>query len=246
MALGLGMLEAGVGAAQALTGLIGMGKAKRKANAAVDAMATYRPSQEIAGVYESAKMRSTKGLGGAARQSAVQGIEAGAQAAMNAAQDRKAALGMIGSVQAQRQKGALQLGAQEEAAQTQNQGALTQAAGLQAREKEKAFKSEQEKQSLKTNIALQDVAAKRSAISQGLGAVAGGLGMGAMMGEKNPLSGLFKKKGSPVNMGLMQQDFATTLSQGKNLLNQDLIPSSEDESGFSPYSGALLGYRPRK
>lgn len=217
------MLEAGVGAAQALTGLLGMGKAKRKANDAVEAMATYRPSKEIAGVYEGAKMRAGKGLGGAARQTAVQGIEAGAQAAMGAAQDRKAGLGMIGSVQAQRQKGALQLSGQEEAAQKQNQAALTQAAGLQAREKEKSFKSEQEKQSLKANMAMQEVSAKRSAISQGLGAVAGGLGMSAMGGGS--LSGLFgKKKGSPVNMGLMQQDFQTTLSQGKNQLDTDNMP----------------------
>jgi hypothetical protein len=171
-----------------------MGKAKRKANEAIDAIGTYRPSQEIAGVYEGAKMRSTKGLGGAARQVATQGIEAGAQAAMGAAQDRKAGLGMIGSVQAQRQKGALQLASQEDAAQRQNQAALTQAAGLQAREKEKAFKSEQEKQSLKANVALQEVAAKRSAISQGLSGVASGLSTGALSGEKNPLAGLFGKK----------------------------------------------------
>jgi len=192
MALGLGFLEAGVGAAQALTGIIGMGKKKRAANAAIDAMSTYSPSQEIAGVYEGAKMRSTKGLGGAARQLATQGIEAGAQAAMGAAQDRKAGLGMIGSVQAQRQKGALQLAGQEEAAQKQNQASLTQAAGLQAREKEKAFKSQQEKQSLKTNVALQELAAKRSAISQGLGGIASGLSSGALMGEKNPLGGIGK------------------------------------------------------
>jgi hypothetical protein len=191
---GLGFLEAGVGAAQAITGLIGMGKAKRKANAAIDAMSTYRPSQEISGVYEGAKMRSTKGLGGAARQLATQGIEAGAQAAMGASQDRKAGLGMIGSIQAQRQKGALQLAGQEDAAQRQNQAALTQAAGLEAREKEKAFKSQQEKQSLKANVALQEVASKRAAISQGLSAIGSGLTAGAMSGEKNPIAGLFGKK----------------------------------------------------
>lgn len=228
---GLGMLEAGVGAAQALTGLIGMGKAKRKANDAIEAMATYRPSQEIAGVYEGAKMRSTKGLGGAARQAATQGIEAGAQAAMGAAQDRKAGLGMIGSVQAQRQKGALQLGAQEEAAQRQNQGALTQAAGLQAREKEKSFKSEQEKQSLKANVALQEVAAKRSAVSQGLGAVASGLSMGSMMGEKNPLSGLFGQKGLSNKMSMLRfkqnnqaQSGFDNFLQNQPKINQDFNP----------------------
>ena len=220
---GLGMLEAGVGAAQALTGLLGMGKAKRKANDAIEAMATYRPSQEIAGVYEGAKMRSTKGLGGAARQAATQGIEAGAQAAMGAAQDRKAGLGMIGSVQAQRQKGALQLGAQEEAAQRQNQDALTQAAGLQAREKEKSFKSEQEKQSLKANVALQEVAAKRSAISQGLGGIASGLTAGAMTGEKNPL-GDYAKAGIKAVAGLYGKKKPQVAETGDSRLqafNQD-------------------------
>jgi hypothetical protein len=179
---GLGMLEAGVGSAQAILGMIGMGKAKRKANDAIDAMSTYKPSQEISGVYEGAKMRSTKGLGGSARQLATQGIEAGAQAAMGAAQDRKSGLGMIGSVQAQRQKGALQLAGQEEAAKKQNEAGLTQAAGLQAREKEKAFKSQQEKQSLKANVALQELAAKRSAVSQGVSGIAGGLSAGALGG----------------------------------------------------------------
>ena len=190
---GLGFLEAGVGAAQALTGLIGMGKKKRAAQAAIDAIGTYTPSQEISGVYEGAKMRSTKGLGGAARQLATQGIESAAQSAMGAAGDRKAGLGMIGSIQAQKQKGALQLAGQEEAAMQRNQAGLTQAAGMQAAEKTKAFKSAQEKQQLQANIALQEVAAKRAAVSQGLGAIAGGLSAGAMMGEKNPLTGLLGK-----------------------------------------------------
>lgn len=200
---GLGMLEAGIGAAQAITGMIGMGKAKRKANDAIDAMSTYKPSQEISGVYEGAKMRSTKGLGGAARQLATQGIEAGAQSAMAATQDRKAGLGMVGSIQAQKQKGALQLAGQEEAAQKQNQAGLTQAAGLQAREKEKAFKSEQEKQSLKANVALQELAAKRSAVSQGLGGIAGGLTAGSLSGEKLPkVGGLLGKLGGYASKGL--------------------------------------------
>lgn len=191
---GLGMLEAGIGAAQALTGIIGMGKKKRAAQDAVNAIGTYTPSQEISGVYEGAKMRASKGLSGASRQLATQGIESAAQSAMGAAGDRKAGLGMIGSIQAQKQKGALQLAGQEDTAMQRNQASLTQAAGLQAREKEKSFKSAQEKQQLNANISLQEVAAKRAAISQGIGAVAGGLSASALGGEKNPLAGLFGKK----------------------------------------------------
>jgi len=235
---GLGFLEAGVGAAQALTGLIGMKKKRKAAQEAIDAIGTYAPSQEIAGVYEGAKMRSTKGLGGAARQIATQGIESGAQSAMAAAGDRKAGLGMIGAIQAQKQKGALQLAGQEEAAMQRNQAGLTQAAGLQAREKEKAFKSAQEKQSLKANVALQEVAAKRAAISQGLGAVAGGLSAGAMMGEKNPLAGLFGKKKVGVP-STSKEDFESFM-QDKPSLNPDLISKTSLEKK-NPYFGNKTG-----
>lgn len=210
---GLGILEAGVGAAQALTGLIGMGKKKRAAQAAVDAIGTYKASQEIGGVYEGAKMRASKGLGGAARQLATQGIEAGAQSAMGAAGDRKAGLGMIGSIQAQKQKGALQLAGQEEAAMQRNQAGLTQAAGMQAAEKTKEFKSVQEKQQLQANIAMQEVAAKRAAISQGLGGIAGGLTAGAIGGEKNPLSGLFGK-----GLGTIKGMFGKSLGRQSDAL----------------------------
>jgi len=175
----LGEAQAVAGLAQTALGLIGQGKKRRAANAAVDAMSTYTPSQEIGGIYEGAKMRSTKGLSGAARQLATQGIESGAQAAMGAAQDRKAGLGMIGSIQAQRQKGSLQLAGQEDAAQKQNQAGLVQAAGLQAKEKEKAFKSQQEKQSLKANMAMQTLAAARQNVAQGLSGLGSGLGTAA-------------------------------------------------------------------
>ena len=197
---GLGMLEAGVGAAQAIGGLINMRKKKKEAEDAVNAIGTYTPSQENAGVYEGAKMRASKGLGGAARQIATQGIEGAAQSAMGAAGDRKAGLGMIGSIQAQKQKGALQLAGQEESAMQRNQAGLTQAAGLQAREKEKSFKSAQEKQQLKANIALQEVAAKRAAISQGIAGITGSASAAASGG--NPFAGLFgKRQQQEVNTG---------------------------------------------
>jgi hypothetical protein len=167
----LGAVGVAAGIGQTIGGFINLRRDKRRAEEAINAIGTYNPSQEIAGVYEGSKMRASKGLGGAARQLATQGIESAAQSAMGAAGDRKAGLGMIGSIQAQKQKGALQFAGQEDAAMQRNQAALTQAAGLQAREKEKAFKSVQEKQSLKANIALQEVAAKRAAISQGLAGI---------------------------------------------------------------------------
>jgi len=186
----LGLAQAGVGVGQAISGMVNMKRTKRRADAAIEGIETYKPSKEISGIYEGAKLRSTKGLGGASKQLATRGIEAGAQAAMGAAKDRKAGLAMIGSTQAQRQQGALQLAGMEESALERNQGKLTQAAGLMGAEQEKAFKSRQEKQSLKANIALNEVAAKRAAISQGLSAVSSGLGNAASMGG----SGMFGKK----------------------------------------------------
>jgi hypothetical protein len=189
----LGFLQAGVGTAQAITGMIGMGKAKRKAEAAVEAIGTYRPAQEIGQVYEGAKLRSTTGLGGASKQLATQGIERAATGALAASQDRRAGLGLVGTSQEMKQRGALQLAKMEEEAQARNQAALTQTARMQGAEKEKSFKSAQEKQSLKANIALQEVGAKRAAITQGFGAVAGGLATAAGAGEANPLKGILGK-----------------------------------------------------
>jgi hypothetical protein len=216
---GLGFIEAGVGTAQAIEGMIGLGKKKRAANAAVDAINTLTPSQEISNVYQSAKMRSQTGLSGSAKQLALQAGEAAGQAALLGAKDRKSGQGTISSIQAQKQKGALELAKLEDAKQTQNQSALVQAAGLQAREKEKAFKSQQEKQQLKANIAMQEVAAKRAAISQGLGAVAGGLTAGSMSGEKNPLSGALGK-GASALLGLF----------GGKKKNKITAPTSYDEN----------------
>lgn len=197
-------IMAGIGVAtgigQTIGGFINLRRDKRRAEEAINAIGTYNPSQEIAGVYEGSKMRASKGLGGAARQLATQGIEGAAQSAMGAAGDRKAGLGMIGSIQAQKQKGVLQLAGQEEAAMQRNQAGLTQAAGLQAREKEKAFKSAQEKQQLKANIALQEVASKRAAISQGLAGITGSASAFASGG--NPFAGLFgKRQQQEVNTG---------------------------------------------
>lgn len=209
--MGMGLLQAGVGAAQAISGMIGMGKKKRAAEASVDAIGTYRPSQEIAGIYEGAKLRSTTGLGGASKQLAQQGIARASSAAMGRAQDRKAGLAMIGAAQAQEQQGALQLAAQDEAARERSQARLTQAAGMQASEKEKAFKSAQDKQQLKANIALQELAAKRQAVSQGLSGIAGGLGTAATAGMfgggagKQGLFGMFTGKNiraKQINQGI--------------------------------------------
>jgi hypothetical protein len=186
----MGLAQAGIGIGQAIGGMVNMRRTKKRADAAIEGIETYNPSKEISGVYEGAKMRSTKGLGGASKQLATRGIEAGAQAAMGASKDRRAGLAMIGGVQAQRQEGALKLAGMEESALERNQGTLTQAAGMMAGEKEKGFRSRQEKQSLKANVALQQVAAKRQQISQGLGAAAQGLGNAAIAQGG---SGIFSK-----------------------------------------------------
>lgn len=185
----MGGAQAAIGIGQAIGGMVNMGKKKRAAEAAINAIEEKKPSKAISDVYESAKLRSTKGLGGASKQLATRGIEAGAQSAMGAAKDRKAGLALIGSTQAQRQQGALQLAGMEESALQRNQAGLTQAAGLITSEEDKALKSRQEKQSLKANVALQEVAAKRAAISQGLSAASQGLGNAASAGG----SGIFGK-----------------------------------------------------
>ena len=177
--VGLGLAQTGVGIAQTAAGLIGMGKAKREAKSAVEAIGTYTPAQEISGVYEGAKLRSTTGLSGASKLLAQQGIARATSSAYKRAQERKSGQGLIGATLAQEQQAALDLASRDEAARERSQGRLVQAAGMQAVEKEKAFKSAQEKQQLKANIALQELAAKRQMVAQGMSAMASGVGTAA-------------------------------------------------------------------
>ena len=216
---GLGFLEAGVGALQTATGLIGMRKKKREAQAAIDAIGTYTPDQGVLQATESAKMRSTKGLSGSSRKLATEGIESAAMTAYKQAKDLRSGQGLVGTGEAMRQKGALQLAKMEEEAKVRNEQSAMSAARVGAAEKEKGFKSAQEKQSLKANVALQEVAAKRAAVSQGLGAIAGGLSAGAMMGEKNPLGGLLSKGVGAVK-GLFGKSLQNQLNQGQENARQ--------------------------
>jgi hypothetical protein len=190
--MALGLLEAGLGLGQAAIGMFGMGKKKRAAQAAIDAMETYTPSQEIAGEYSAAKTRATGGLGGAAKALYQQGTQQGMATALEGATSRKGGLTAAAAAAGQAQKGALQLAAQDEAAKKANEAARRQMASAVAGEKSKAFQSRQQKQQLKANMALQDLAAQRAMVSQGLSAIGGGLTAGAMGGEKLNLGGIGK------------------------------------------------------
>jgi len=184
----MGMIQAGLGIGQAAAGLIGMGKAQRAADAAVDAIDTLKPSQEIAGIYQGAKLRSTKGLSGAARALAKQGSAAATSSAMRRAQDRKAGLAMTGATTAAEQDASLKLAEREDAAQRQSQASLVQAAGMSAADAEKVQKSRQEKQSLKANIAMQKVAAKKQMVSQGLAGITGAASNAMTSGKSTDLA----------------------------------------------------------
>ena len=209
MLIGLlaGGVQAAMGIGQAIGGAIGMRKKKREADAAIEGIQTYKGSKEIGGIYEGAKLRSTTGLSGAAKQMATQGAQQAGATALAGAQSRKAGLGMIGSVQAQSNKAALGLASQEESARRQNEQSLTRAAQMQASEKEKEFKSSQEKQQLKANMAMQELAKKRSQVSQGLSAIGQGLGTMASTGSYG--SGMFnvgKKKKAPESPVALPED----------------------------------------
>lgn len=184
----MGMVQSAIGLGQAVAGLIGMRKAQRAADAAVDAIDTLKPSQEIAGIYQGAKLRSTKGLSGAAKTLAKQGAAAATSSAMRSSQDRKAGLAMVGATVGAEQDANLKLAERESAAQSQSQAALVQAAGMSAADAEKVQKSRQEKQSLKANIAMQKVQAKKQMVSQGLAGMAGGASTAAGSGSSQGLA----------------------------------------------------------
>lgn len=193
---GSGYLSAGVGAAQATIGMLGMKKKKKAASEAIDAMETYAPSQEIMGEYSAAKTRAAGGLGGAAKTLYQQGSQQAMAAGLNSATSRKGGLTAAGAIAGQAQKGALELAAQDEQAKKANEATRRQMASAVAGEKSKAFQSRQQKQQLKTNIALQELAAQRAMVSQGLSAVGRGLTAASFSGEDSPFSGMFKKKKS--------------------------------------------------
>jgi hypothetical protein len=163
------------GAIQAGVGLFGLKRKKKAAEAAFNAIETYKPSQEVADIYQGAKMRSTTGLSGATAQNAKSGINQAAAAAMKASQTKGSALSAAGATQQQLQEGSLKLVQMDEAARYKNISKYAAAAQAQSQEKAKAFQSRQQKQAMTYQKSLSELIAQKQMISQGLTGFAQGL-----------------------------------------------------------------------
>lgn len=194
----LGLASAGIGALQAVGGLIGARGQQKKATEAIEAIGTYTASPESAAFLQEAKQRIGTGLGAVATDIAKQGIGASAAQATRAAlmSGRGSGLGLIGAIQKQQARSFQDLARQSAQAENINLARLGQATQMFNVERARQFQSEQEKQQLKANIELEKVAAKRAMLSQGLSGLMSGLSTAAMVapgkagGEQTNLSKL--------------------------------------------------------
>lgn len=177
----LALIGAGIGGIQAGVSAIGMGKARKRAESAVESIGTYTASPETSAFLQEAKQRVGTGLGATATDIAKQGIGASAAQATRAAlmSGRGAGLGLIGSIQKQQARSFQDLARQSAQAEQMNLARYGQATQMFGMERARQFQSEQEKQQLKANIELERLAARRAMLAQGLSGLSGGLSTAA-------------------------------------------------------------------
>lgn len=196
--MALGFLGAALGVGQTIMGAVGLKKAKKAADAAIQGIETQEVDPLVAARYN-APMPG--------EEQAKQDIGQSLTQSLSAAKTRKGGLQSVTGAVAQANKAKQGLATEKAKYKL---GAEQNLVG----QREKAFKSRQEKQQLMANIALQDVASQRQMISQGVSGIGSGLYAGAMSGEKNPMSGLFgsmfKKKKSSGITAPTSYDEATT------------------------------------
>jgi hypothetical protein len=174
--MALGFLGAALGAGQAIMGAIGLKKAKKAADAAIQGIETQEVDPLVAARYN---------MPMPGEEQAKQDIGQTLTQSLGAAKTRKGGLQSVTGAVTQANKAKQGLATERAKYKL---GAEQNLVG----QREKAFKSRQEKQQLMANIALQDVASQRQMISQGISGIGSGLYAGAMSGEGNPLSGLGK------------------------------------------------------
>lgn len=184
----LALIGAGIGGIQAGISAIGMGKARKRAEAGIEAIGTYTASPEASAFLQEAKQRVGTGLGATATDIAKQGISASSAQATRAAlmSGRGAGLSLIGAIQKQQARSFQDLARQSAQAEQMNLARYGQGVQLYGMERARQFQSEQEKQQLKANIELERLAARRAMLAQGLSGLSGGLSTAAM--------GSFKKE----------------------------------------------------
>lgn len=208
MAVNPALLGMAIGGIQAGIGAIGMRKARRASEKAIEGIGTYTESPEIQKLYKMQQQRLGTGLGATARGIAKEGIEASTGQAVTQAQQmgRGSGLAAIGALAAGRQRAYRDLAGQEAAAEERNIGRFAQATQLSASERARRMAGQQEKAQLKANVALQRLAAKRAMVSQGLSAAAGSAASAATDGGID-FSGKKKPQGRVVTFEQAMPDF---------------------------------------
>jgi len=163
-----------IGGIQAIVGGINARKSQRKLEGMID---SYQPNQGIMDYYTKALNRyNTNPYASAQYQNAQKNIQRSGAAAIAGATDRRAGLGMLGSI-AQGQNDALgNATARAEQQQGQNLAQLGQATGMKAQEDKYKFEAKYNLLSQKAGAANQTANAGISYIMGGLGTI-GDIGM---------------------------------------------------------------------
>jgi hypothetical protein len=174
MALGLGLLETGIGLWQKSKAEKALKDSQEKANRALEAIETKEVDPLVAARYNAAMPGETE---------AQQNIGQTQTQALGSAKTRKGGLasvaGIVGQTNKAKQNLAVQKGQYKLGAEKQLVG-----------ERNAALQSRQQKEGLMANIALQEVGAARSELSQGLGGI--GSGLGNLVAGGGNLSGIGK------------------------------------------------------
>lgn len=170
-AIAMGIAQGAIGIGQALFGAAKLKKARKAAEASINAIETYQEDPL-------AKVRVNAPMPG--ETEAEQSIGQSQTQALNAAKTRKGGLASVAGIVAQTNKAKQNLAVQKGQFKLGAQNALIG-------ERTKAFQSRQQKQQLRANMDLQEVGAARAEISQGISGI--GSSFGNLAG-----SGMFNKK----------------------------------------------------
>ena len=171
MAVPLAAIQAGLGVGQALVGMLGQRKARKRAEAAIENIEDYTESPFAKEAYQAAQEDVNvpmPGMGQAREQ-----LGLATASALRSAQTRKGGLQSVGVLAEQQRRGLLDLGTKAAEFKLGARQRLQGQRQMMTQEREKALESRREKASLKANMALERLAAKRAMVSQGLAAATG-------------------------------------------------------------------------
>ncbi len=209
MAIPLAAIQAGIGAVQAIGGMIGQRKARKRAEAAIEGIEDYTESPFAKEAYQAAKEDVNVPMPGMGRAQEQLGLAT--SAALRSAQTRKGGLQSVGVLAEQQRRGLLDLGTKAAEFKLGARQRLQGQRQMMTQERARALESRREKAGLKANMALERLAAKRAMVSQGLAAATGaGAGLATSGGSGAEID--FSRKKGKTSLPKISSPSASALS----------------------------------